>query len=162
MGNLPTAYEYFVDWHLDLEVVDPLGAPVDGAQIAIYDARGGPVFAGATDAAGRTGRLTLTEARFYGGTRQGQPSVEARTPHTVQVSKDGFTTLTQAVTMDASKTLQLQLVPGESCPVPQNQPPCDCVTLLEIQGAVSAWFRGSLRMSDLFSLLRAWRGNPGC
>ncbi len=162
MGNLPTAYEYFVDWHLDLEVVDPLGAPVDGAQIAIYDARGGPVFAGATDAAGRTGRLTLTEARFYGGPRQGQPSVEARTPHTVQVSKDGFTTLTQAVTMDASKTLQLQLVPGESCPVPQNQPPCDCVTLLEIQGAVSAWFRGSLRMSDLFSLLRAWRGNPGC
>jgi len=113
VGNLYEAkYNYFVDWYLNVMVKNNSDTPIEGATVEVKDVNGTVVFSGATDANGGVNNITLNQYRKYGERWGNQPKgIEYHTPHTLTISKPGYETYTQTLTMDASKSLTVTLVP---------------------------------------------------
>ena len=111
-GSSPgAAYSLYMKWYLDLTVADGLGNPVAGAAVAAAGLGGVENMVGVTDAQGKA-RLELSDYFRHGMTYPPSSTYDAYTPHTIMVSKDGYQTYAQQVTMDASKSLAVTLVPG--------------------------------------------------
>ena len=91
-----------IDWSLGLLVQDSNGQAISGADIVIKDKDGHDVFTGQTDSSGQA-KVPL---RQYDKSNTGDVYY---TPHTITVTKDGYETVTQEVTMDATKSLTVSL-----------------------------------------------------
>jgi hypothetical protein len=98
--------EYFVQWTLDLTVLNTQQAPLPGATVTIKDATSSVVFTGNTDATGKVS-APLTQFREYNSNLK-TVNYEYKTPHTVTVSYAGAT-VSSPVTMDAQKSVTISL-----------------------------------------------------
>lgn len=101
------AEEFFLNWTVTIQVTDANGNPLSGATVSIQDALGNAVFSGTTDASGMVAPV-LTQYRRYNSTSAAQVT-ENHTPHTVTVSKSGFTSVTSTVTADSKKVVTIKL-----------------------------------------------------
>jgi len=100
-------YNFYVKWYLDFIVKDDSGTPMSGATVTAISSE--ETVSAITNTEGRA-RLELTEYNRYGSTL-GTSNFVYYTPHTLTVTKDGYETSTQEITMDASKLLTVTLVP---------------------------------------------------
>ena len=98
---------YDVEWYLTVIVKDAGGAAVPAATVTIQDKNGATVYTGTTASDG-TVRAPI---RQYKASSAGDTTY---TPHTVTASKPGYDTVTNTVTVDASKSLAVTLVGGSS------------------------------------------------
>ncbi len=110
---------FYVKWSLDLSVKNNLGQAVGGAQVDIRDKNNVLVFTGSTDGGGKV--LAPLSEYFW---RQAPtyptppPTTTTYNPYSVTVLKSGQSQ-TQAVTMDARKTITMLLnVAGSSDFIP--------------------------------------------
>jgi len=114
--------EIRVGWHLDLNVRDLQGRPVEGAQVAVKDVHGDVAAKGQTDSGGR---LRLNLVQYCIVNQSGSMVVKAvnsilgkacsriqKTPHEVVVTK-GDSQIRREVVMDGNQSLQL-IISGDA------------------------------------------------
>ncbi len=104
---------YTVKWYLDITVTDG-SDPLSGAAVAITDAQDNVVYEDTTDANGQL-RATLQEYYQYQESYLGEVQQTDYTPHSIAVTKNGYTSYSGSVTMDQSKEFEITLE--------DNQPP---------------------------------------
>jgi len=107
-GNYAIDNSYYVKWLLNLTVKDTNSNALAGVNVTIKDLKNTQIYSGLTDADGRIPEQELTQYFARGVSSFART---AYTPHTITVTKDGFETSTQEITIDASKSLTVTLVP---------------------------------------------------
>jgi len=109
-GSGGANYSLYTKWYLDVTAKDQNGQTIAGASVSASATAGAAeTVAAVTDSTGKA-RLELTEFYRYGMTYPPSSNYNYYTPHTITVSKDGFETATQEITMDASKSLTVTLI----------------------------------------------------
>ncbi len=106
------AFEYFVQWTLNVTATDGHGTTLRDATVTITDSTGVTVYTGSTSAAG-TAAAVLREYRRYN--QSGVNYVQSYNPYTVTVSKGGYGSSVSTVTVDKVANLTAQLT-GDATP----------------------------------------------
>jgi uncharacterized repeat protein (TIGR01451 family) len=101
-------YSLYVKWYLEVAVKDAAGNPIAGATVTATGQSATETVTATTQADG-TARMELTEYYRYGTTYPMTSNYTRSTPHGISISKAGYQTYTQQLTMDSSKALVVNL-----------------------------------------------------
>lgn len=106
------AYEYIVQWSLQVTVTDAHGTPLSGANVSLVNTLGTTAFTGVTDAAGVVS-APLGEYRRYNVS--GVNYVESFNPYTLSISKSGYGSSVSPVSVSQSGSVTRALT-GDATP----------------------------------------------
>ncbi len=111
----PAAYEYLVQWSLQLNAKSANGATIPSVNVGIYDQVGATAYSGVTDSDGKLS-VPLTEYRRYN--QSGTNYLQQLAAHSITVTKTSYEPKTLSVTADQSKTTEIVLSGSTADSVP--------------------------------------------
>lgn len=101
------AFNYTVDWYLDVLAKDGLGSPMSDANISLTDKNGLKIFDGTTDSSGKV-RIVVSD--YQNKIIEWNKTIinTIFNPYTLSVTPAGGSATTKQITMDKSKTATFQ------------------------------------------------------
>lgn len=101
-------YSFFQKWFLNVYVDDGVN-PVAGALVEATSSVGGEIVQATTDNFGNA-QLVLTDYKRYGTTVPATTNYINHSPHSVNISKDGYENKVYEIDMDSSKSLSYTIL----------------------------------------------------